>query len=41
MWVAFPGLLRRFPPLRLAIPEESSFRAGSVVYGVDELPVAW
>ena len=35
-----PRLLRRFPELALAKPEEElSFRRLSFVYGVDELPV--
>jgi cytochrome P450 len=42
MRTAFPALLRRFPALRLAVPlEEVPFRAFSVVYGVQSLPVAW
>ncbi|WP_214415323.1 cytochrome P450 [Sphaerisporangium fuscum] len=42
MRTAFPALLRRFPGLRLAVPlEEVPFRAYSVVYGVESLPVAW
>jgi cytochrome P450 len=40
--VAFPALLRRFPTLRLAVePGEIRYRERSIVYGVDELPVAW
>ncbi|MFI0900017.1 cytochrome P450 [Streptomyces sp. NPDC020983] len=39
---ALPALLRRFPTLRLAVPEsELRFRTGSTVYGVEALPVAW
>ena len=39
---AFPALLRRFPNLRLAIePAEVKYRERSIVYGVEELPVAW
>ncbi|MEV4052420.1 cytochrome P450 [Amycolatopsis sp. NPDC049688] len=37
---AYPALIRRFPNLRLAVPEdELSFRKVSIVYGLDELPV--
>jgi cytochrome P450 len=40
--VAFPALLRRFPALRLAVdPAEVRYRERSIVYGVEELPVAW
>ncbi|MQA95385.1 MAG: cytochrome P450 [Streptosporangiales bacterium] len=42
MRIAFPALLRRFPGLRLAVPPERvRYRGASVVYGVEELPVAW
>jgi cytochrome P450 len=42
MRIAFPALLRRFPRLRLAVPvEKLRFREVSLVYGVNELPVAW
>jgi len=42
MRIAYPALLRRFPGLRLAVPvEEIEFRAHSVVYGVESLPVTW
>ena len=42
MAIAFPALLRRFPGLRLAIPEsELLYRPFSIVYGIDELPVTW
>ena len=37
--IAFPALIRRFPTLRLAT-DEPAFRRLSVVYGVDQLPVA-
>lgn len=38
---AYPRLARRFPQLRLAVPEESlAFRKLSFVYGVESLPVA-
>ncbi|GAA5112537.1 cytochrome P450 [Haloechinothrix salitolerans] len=37
---AFPALLRRFPDIRLAVPEdELEFRETSIVYGVESLPV--
>ncbi|OXM65731.1 cytochrome P450 [Amycolatopsis vastitatis] len=37
---AYPALVRRFPNLRLAVPEEDlSFRKVSIVYGLDALPV--
>jgi cytochrome P450 len=40
--VAFPALLRRFPTLRLAVdPADVKYRERSIVYGVEELPVAW
>jgi cytochrome P450 len=40
--IAFPALLRRFPALRLAVdPAEVRYRERSIVYGVEELPVAW
>lgn len=39
---AYPALFRRFPDLRLDRPAaDIAFREYSVVYGVDELPVAW
>jgi cytochrome P450 len=42
MRVAFPALLRRFPALSLAIPDdEVEFRVFSSVYGVAALPVTW
>ncbi|MDF5758546.1 cytochrome P450 [Spongiactinospora sp. TRM90649] len=42
MKIAYPALLRRFPGLRLAVPEsEIPYRGISIVYGVDALPVAW
>ena len=35
-------LFRRLPELRLAVPyDEIRFRAGGLVYGVQELPVTW
>ncbi|MDQ6640999.1 MAG: cytochrome P450 [Actinomycetota bacterium] len=38
--MAFPALARRFPELRLAVPmEDLDYRAQSIVYGVEELPV--
>jgi cytochrome P450 len=40
--IAFPALLRRFPGLRLAVdPAQVRYRERSIVYGVEELPVAW
>jgi cytochrome P450 len=40
--IAFPALLRRFPTLRLAVdPADVKYRERSIVYGVEELPVAW
>jgi hypothetical protein len=42
MAIAYPALLRRFPGLRLAVPEpELLYRPFSIVYGVDGLPVVW
>ncbi|HEY2725432.1 MAG TPA: cytochrome P450 [Pseudonocardiaceae bacterium] len=42
MRIAFPALFRRFPDLRLDVPvADLAFRSGSVVYGVDALPVRW
>ena len=39
---AFPALLRRFPGLRLAVdPAELRFRERSLVFAVQDLPVAW
>jgi cytochrome P450 len=40
--IAFPALLRRFPTLRLDVdPAEIRYSERSIVYGVQELPVAW
>jgi cytochrome P450 len=40
--IALPALLRRFPGLRLAAdPAQLRFRERSIVYGVEQLPVAW
>jgi cytochrome P450 len=40
--IIFPALLRRFPDLALAVPEEQlSWRGLSFVYGVEELPVSF
>ncbi|KIZ16620.1 cytochrome P450 [Streptomyces natalensis ATCC 27448] len=40
--LAYPALLRRFPALRLAVPEaELRFIDGKVIYGVEEVPVSW
>ena len=42
MRVAFARLADRFPNMHLAVPvEELVFRYGSLVHGVDALPVAW
>ncbi|MEU0483756.1 cytochrome P450 [Streptosporangium sp. NPDC006013] len=42
MRIAFPALLRRFPGLALADPDEQAdFRAFSVVYGLNSLAVTW
>ena len=39
--MAFPMLARRFPDLRLAVPAaDLAYRAQSIVYGVEALPVA-
>ncbi|GAA4994192.1 hypothetical protein GCM10025734_23980 [Kitasatospora paranensis] len=40
--IALETLLRRLPGLRLAVPfEDLRYRTGMIVYGVEELPVAW
>jgi cytochrome P450 len=40
--IAFPALLRRFPTLQLAVdPAAIRYSERSIVYGVEELPVAW
>ncbi|NLU69188.1 cytochrome P450 [Streptomyces sp. HNM0574] len=37
---AYPSLLRRFPDIRLAVPQsELSFRKLSIVYGMESMPV--
>ncbi|MDL5159919.1 cytochrome P450 [Actinomycetospora termitidis] len=42
MRVAFPALLRRFPGLRLAVPDdEVRFASHRAIHGLVELPVAW
>ncbi|RCG33240.1 cytochrome P450 [Sphaerisporangium album] len=42
MRVAYPALLRRFPGLRLAAPDERvPTRTHMAIYGVHTLPVAW
>jgi cytochrome P450 len=43
MKIALPGLTRRFPTLRLAVPaEEVSFSDGEhLLYGIHTLPVGW
>jgi cytochrome P450 len=40
--ILFPALLRRFPDLALAVPEDKlAWRGLSFVYGVEELPVSF
>ncbi|MEU6997650.1 cytochrome P450 [Nonomuraea sp. NPDC046570] len=42
MRIAYPALLRRFPGLRLAVPEgEVPMRTDMSIYGVHRLPVTW
>lgn len=42
MRVAFPALLQRFPGLALAEPDQpADFRAATLVYGMNTLPVTW
>ncbi|GII82351.1 cytochrome P450 [Sphaerisporangium siamense] len=42
MRIAFPALLRRFPGLALADPnEQADFRVSTLVYGVNALRVTW
>lgn len=42
MRVAFPALLRRFPGLRLAVPDdEVRFASHRAIHGLVELPVIW
>ncbi|MEU9889378.1 cytochrome P450 [Sphaerisporangium sp. NPDC051011] len=42
MRIGYPALLRRFPGLRLATPEEEvAMRSNMAIYGVHRLPVAW
>ncbi|MBA8826270.1 cytochrome P450 [Saccharopolyspora lacisalsi] len=42
MKIAFPALLRRFPGLRLAVPDdEVDFATNQAIYGLKRLPVAW
>ena len=42
MRIAFPALLRRFPGLALAVPdEEVAFRSYHFIYGLHALPVTW
>ncbi|MER7083101.1 Cytochrome P450 [Saccharopolyspora kobensis] len=42
MRIAFPALLRKFPDLRLAVPDEDvAFATHQAIYGLKELPVAW
>jgi cytochrome P450 len=38
--MAFPALAARFPEMRLAVPSEDlEYRALSIVYGVEAVPV--
>lgn len=40
--IAYPALLRRFPGLRVTVPDsEIAFRDDMAVYGVHALPVAF
>jgi cytochrome P450 len=40
--IVLPALLRRFPDLALAVPEDQlTWRRLSFVYGVEELPVSF
>ena len=40
--IALPALLRRFPDLRLAVPEaDLRFRVNSSVYALRALPITW
>lgn len=40
--IVLTSLLRRFPGLRLAVPEERlKWRTGSLIRGLEELPIAW
>ena len=40
--IAYPALLRRFPDLRVTVPDSQiRFRSEMAVYGVHELPVAF
>ena len=42
MRIAFPALLRRFPGLRLAVPDDQvAFAPHKAIYGLEELPVTW
>lgn len=42
MRIGYAALFRRFPTLRLAVPaNEVSLRDDMVIYGVQQLPVAW
>jgi cytochrome P450 len=42
MRIAFPALLKRFPQLALADPDNhAEFRVFSVVYGLKALRVTW
>ena len=42
MRIAFPALLRRFPGLRVAVPDgEIGFASDKAIHGLESLPVAW
>ncbi|PXY24890.1 cytochrome [Prauserella coralliicola] len=42
MQTAYPALLRRFPKLRLAVPQDDlQMRRDHLIYGVARLPVTW
>ncbi|WP_312859512.1 cytochrome P450 [Pseudonocardia xinjiangensis] len=42
MRIAFPALLRRFPHLHLAVPDDRvAFAWHKAIHGLEELPVAW
>jgi len=42
MRIAFPALLRRFPTLHLAIPDdEVAWATQHAIHGLERLPVAW
>ncbi|MEJ3656627.1 cytochrome P450 [Actinomycetes bacterium KLBMP 9759] len=40
--IAYPALLRRFPNLAVAADlEDLQYRTGSIIYGVQSVPVTW